>query len=132
MIKCKVLAVGAWLASLVWFAVVTWVFIGFTPFSFLAWAVPAWMLFRRTTRWWDEAGSPLKEAVLVWLQRAWLGLAATVVGMAGLLTLLPAMSSEPTTYDSVLKGVAVICLLFPPAVVAWVVFCSVRISRPAA
>jgi hypothetical protein len=120
--RCRALAVGAWVASLGWFALATVAFMGFTPFSFVAWAVPAWLLLRRTTKWWSESGSPLHRMVYVWLRCAWWGLVATVVGLAAVLGASPSVSSGPTTVDVVASVVAIACLVFPPVVAAWIVW----------
>ena len=116
----------AWLLSLVWFVVALAVLLGSAPFAYLAWALPAWLLFRRTSRRWaDVAGSDAQPPY--WFPRAGAILAVGVLLLTAWASAVPPEASA-TIYDVVFAGVYGLCLLYPPAFVVWVIVRSKRIT----
>lgn len=107
----------AWLLSLVWFVAALVLLLGAAPFAYLAWALPAWLLFRRShaprARWFPRAGAALAVAVL--LLTAW----ASAV---------PPEASA-TIYDVVFAAIFGLCLLYPPVFVVWVIVQSKRAAQ---
>ncbi len=124
----KGIAIGAWVLALAWFVFTTWLALGFTPFSFVAWALPASFLLRRTAEWWREVGDPVHTVAYGWVFWGLWALMAIVLVFAGVLAFTPAMSSHRTPVDIVLESVAVVCLLYPPLLSGWAVWRTARVT----
>jgi hypothetical protein len=124
----NVSATRAWLLSLVWFVVALALFVGSTPFAYVAWALPSWLLFRKTTRWWRDAGGD--GAAGRWVVRFGMVLLAGVAGLVAWENSTPDTSpASPTLADLAFTAIFILCLLFPPSVVTWVIVRSRRIGR---
>jgi hypothetical protein len=114
----------AWLFSLVWFVVALALLLGSAPFAYLAWAVPAWLLFRRTARRWAAQSDAQRPS---WFPRAGAGLALAVLLLTAWASAVPPEASA-TIYDVVFAVIFGLCLLYPPAFVVWVLVRSKRLA----
>ena len=108
-----------WLLSLVWFVVALALLLGSAPFAYLAWALPAALLYRRTSRRWTAA------PVLPWMPGVGAVLALAVLLLTAWASAVPPEASA-TIYDLVFAGIYGLCLLYPPAFVVWV---AIRLNR---
>jgi hypothetical protein len=114
----------AWLLTLVWFVVALIATLGAAPFAYLAWTLPAWLLFRRTARRWAGESDAARPN---WFPRAGAVLALAVLLLTAWASAVPPEASA-TLYDVVFAAVYGLCLLYPPAFVVWVLVRSKRIA----
>jgi hypothetical protein len=127
----KAIVIVAWVVSLAWFLLATWAAMGFTPFSFVAWAIPASVLLKRSAKWWRDGGDPAYTVVYRCVHWGLWALVVIVLMLAGVLASTPAMASRRTPVDTATESVAATCLLFPPLVAGWAVWRTARVATRA-
>jgi len=117
----------AWLLSLVWFVLALALLLGSAPFAYLAWALPAWLLFRRTARRWAAAAGECDAPPRGWFPRAGAVLGVGVLLLTAWASAVPPEASA-TIYDVLFAVIYGLCLLYPPAFVMWVIVRSKRLT----
>ena len=116
-----------WLLSLVWFVAALALSLGSAPFAYLAWGLPAWLLFRRTARRWADAGVS-QGAVSEWLPRAGVVLAVVIILLVAWSSAHARMAPGPNIFDVAFAGVFALSLLYPLVFVVWVIARSRRLA----
>src|SRR4051812_46596263 len=130
-LRCQLLAVGAWCATLVWFGIATVASWGFTPVSLLLWTLPAWPLLRLTQRWWDRSGRPLASSTDAWLRRLWRNLAIACAAYYALIIVTSTVFGDhhwfQVGFGWSLVVFGAVCGVFPSVLGGWAIWRSARL-----